>query len=456
MTLLDRYAEFVVRVGVNVQPGQDVHVSALVEHAPIARAMAEQAYRAGARRVVVDYIDMHVRRSAIEHAPDEALGTHYPYELERINHWRDHGVALIYLTGSPDPHVYDDLDPARIAALPSKTLSAAFGEIIEQVPWTAVAAPNEGWAREVFGEPDLDRLWAAVAVATRLDMPDPVSAWREHLTKLQDRATALDSLGLDAVRFHGPGTDLTIGLLPNSKWLGGSTRTKAGVEFVPNIPTEEVFTTPDWRRTEGTVRITEPLVLASTRVDGLRLRFVEGRIVEAEADRGVELVRAELERDPRAPFLGEVALVDGSSRVRQAGVVFHDALYDENVGCHIAYGTAYTEAAAGTAELSPDERIARGVNVATVHTDVTIGGPEVSVDGVDGRWPDRPAHPRRPVRGPALARRAGARLSGVVGEDRRDRGEVGRRAAAAAADDPLRRLDASSRAWAAIVSGSAR
>src|SRR6185295_13088976 len=135
MTLLDRYAEFVVRVAVNVQPGQDVHVSAQVEHAPIARAMAEQAYRAGARRVVVDYVDMRVRRSAIEHAPDDGLGSNYAYELARIDLWRDRGVALIQLTGNPDPHVLDGLDPVRIAALPSKTLAAAFGEIIEQVPW---------------------------------------------------------------------------------------------------------------------------------------------------------------------------------------------------------------------------------------------------------------------------------------------------------------------------------
>ncbi len=348
MELLDRYAEFVVRVGVNVQPGQDVHVSALVEHAPIARAVTEQAYLAGARRVVVDYADVHLRRSAIEHAPDDGLGTNYPYELERIELWRDRGVALIQLTGNPDPSVLDGLDPARIAALPSQVLARAFGEILQHVQWTAVAAPNEGWARQVFGAPDMDRLWAAVAVATRLDTPDPVAAWREHLAILANRAAALDEVALDAIHFSGPGTDLTVGLLPGSKWLGGSIRTEGGVEFLPNIPTEEVFTTPDWRRTDGTVRITEPLILASSPVEGLRLRFAEGQIVEVEADHGVELVRAELARDPRAAFLGEVALVDGSSRVRQAGVVFHDALYDENVGCHIAYGMAYTDAVPGS------------------------------------------------------------------------------------------------------------
>ena len=387
MTILDRYAEFVVRVAANVQPGQDVAITALVEHAPIARVVADQAYRAGARRVTVDYGDLYVRRSALLHAPDEALGTNYPWELDRVRTWHELGIAWISLTGNPDPHVFDDADPKRIAAMPSKAINEAVKEAIRDIQWTVVAAPTASWAEQVFGAPDEERLWQAVAVACRLDEPDPVVAWREHLAMLNARTAALDGLGLDAVRFRGPGTDLSIGMVPDGIWLGGATRTKTGVEYLPNVPTEEVFTTPDWRRTEGFVRITEPLVLSGRLVTGLRLRFSEGKLIEVDADEGGDLVTAQLERDERARYLGEVALVDGSSRVRRAGVVFFDTLYDENVGCHIAYGAAYTEAVPGSDELGVEERIARGINDSMVHTDVTIGGAQVDVDGVmaDGR-----------------------------------------------------------------------
>jgi aminopeptidase len=380
--LIERYAEFVVRVGVNVQPGQDVHIGAQVEHAALARVITEQAYLAGARRVVVDYADQHVRRSAIKHAPENGLGTHYPHELEQIRTWRERGTALIRLTGDSDPHLYDGLDPARIAAASSRDLRAEFVEAVPYLPWTVVAAPNEGWAKQVFGEPDVERLWAAVAIATRLDEPDPVAAWRDHLARLGARRAALNAARLDAVRLHGGGTDLTIGLIPGASWLGGSSMTKAGVEFLPNIPTEEVFTSPDWRRANGVVRSTAPLVLSSTLVTGLRLRLEAGRIVEVEADEHADIVRAEIESEERAHYLGEVALVDGTSRVRQAGVVFHDTLYDENVACHIAYGTGFTDVLPGFDELSREERIAGGLNVAAIHTDITVGGPAVDVDGI--------------------------------------------------------------------------
>jgi aminopeptidase len=385
-TRIERLAELVVRVGANVQPGQDVHISGLVEHAPIARAVAERAYLAGARRVVVAYEDLQVRRSAVRHAPAEALGSAYRYERERLLEWGELGTALIRLTGDPDAAILAGVDPVRVAALPSRELSLIQQELIStgRIPWTIAAAPNEGWAREVFGAPDVERLWDAVAVALGLDEPDPVGAWRTRLAALQARRDTLTRLGADAIRFRGPGTDLTIGLLPGGRWLSASMTTPSGIEFVPNLPTEEVFTSPDRRRADGVLRATAPLVVpqAGVVVRGLRFRFEAGRIVDVEADEGADLVRAQLARDPQASSLGEVSMVDGSSLVRRAGVTFHDTLFDENAGCHIAYGAAFPTVLPGGEDMTAEERLAAGLNDCPVHTDVVVGGPEVDVDAI--------------------------------------------------------------------------
>ena len=383
--LLEKYARLVVRVGVNVQPGQEVVVNCLPEQADAARALAEEAYRAGASRVSIDYGDPHLQRAAVRHAPEDQLGSSRPDELEKVRAWRETRPALISLTGNPFPTLMDGLDPQRLAKSAPMSLIQEMMPIIttNQVAWTVVGAPTPGWAASV-GVADVAALWDAVAVAMRLDEADPERAWRDHIAKLRARAAVLNGHAFDRVRYRGPGTDVTIGLAAESRWVGGSVENQDGVEFVPNMPTEEVFFSPDWRRAEGTVRTTAPFFLTTmgAMVEDLELEVRDGTITGVSASRGEAEVQKQFELIPRSRHLGEVAIVDADSRVASTGLVYKDMLYDENVGSHIAWGMGYPAAFDGALGLSPEERIDSGLNQANTHVDIVVGSPEVQIDGI--------------------------------------------------------------------------
>lgn len=379
---MDRFADLAVRVGANVSEGQDVEIRAQIEHAPLARLIAEKSYEAGARFVNIDYQDPFTKLFRLEHAPTDSLKYVPEWWDEKMRLLSDKRVANISIAGDPHPHLLAGMDAGRLGKATFPNTASRLKMILGgEVNWTIVAAPNEGWATQVLGEPDVDKLWELVAAATRLDEPDPTKAWAEHIARLGARAKQMNDRRFDALHFAGPGTDLTIGLLPGSTWGAASEETSWGRRFVPNMPTEEIFTTPDYRRTSGVVACTKPLALNSMIIEGLKLRFEEGVCVDVAADKNVDAALADMDRDVGARRLGEVALVDASSAVGRTGVVFHNTLFDENAACHIAWGQGFDHAVTDLPE-GADERDRAGFNNSVTHTDTMIGGPGVDVDGI--------------------------------------------------------------------------
>jgi aminopeptidase len=380
---LQRLAELTVRVGANVQPGQLVVISGFVENAPLMRQIARASYYAGAHRVESYYRDMHFARAMIELGPEESLAETMPWDLTMLRTLVAKQGAFIQVSGDPEPTLLADLDGQKVGKAQPVELVNEYTRVISDdlICWSIVPAPNPGWARQIFGTPDMEALWRAVEKAVRLDDSDPVAAWKRHVARLKELASQLTARRFDSLRYRGPGTDFTVGLLPSSRWKGASEQTAFGVEFVPNLPTEEVFTSPDPRRAEGRLRATRPLQLGGTVIRDLQFEFHDGRIVAVDATSGADVVRGQLAIDGNANRLGEVSLVDGSSAVGQLDLTFFNTLFDENATCHVAYGSGFTFCV-------EDEADHAAVNESAVHTDFMIGGPEVQIDGqeLSGAW----------------------------------------------------------------------
>jgi aminopeptidase len=375
-----RLAELTVGFGANVQPGQIVAVTSNNGKEELTRAVTRAAYERGARWVDVIYLDPWVKRERIALAPDDSLDDVPPWMIQRLDWISDERAARITLDGPVAPHALDGLDPARAGRDLMPYLPNSGTVVNERTTnWCIAPAPTVGWATEVYpGLPDDEayaRLWDAVAHVCRIDDEDPVQAWLERMERLTSVALRLSERRFDAIRLFGPGTDLTIGLFRSSNWQAADFETVDGIRHFPNIPSEEMFTTPDPARANGYVTTTLPKELYGAIIDGIRLELEDGVVTKADAERGADAIRSVIAKDEGAARLGELALVDGEGRIGPLGTVFFETLFDENAASHLALGNGLQFAVG-------DESERARVNRSAVHVDLMIGSPELAVDGI--------------------------------------------------------------------------
>ncbi|MFL6464405.1 MAG: aminopeptidase [Bryobacteraceae bacterium] len=386
---LDRLAEVAVRVGLGLAKGQELVMTAPLDALSLARRITEHAYKAGASLVTTLFTDEEATLMRFRYAPDESF--------DQTAEWLQTGVAAAYRSGAArlaitggNPALLAKEDPSKVARanLAFSKASKPAMELItkHEINWTIVPCATPAWARLVFPdeteEAAVALLWDAIFAAIRIDTPDPVAAWQTHAENLERRVQYLNTKRYAALHFRGPGTDLRVGLADDHLWLGGGARAKNGIECQPNMPTEEVFTTPHKDRVEGTVVSTKPLSYQGTLIENIRVRFEGGRITEVSATKGESTIQRMIETDDGARRLGEVALVPHSSPIAKSGLLFWNTLFDENAASHIALGQAYSTCIRNGDSLDETALARVGANSSLIHVDWMIGSGEMDVDGI--------------------------------------------------------------------------
>jgi aminopeptidase len=391
---LDRLAEVAIKIGLRLQPGQDLLLTAPTVALPLVRKIAEHAYKAGAGLVTPFFSDDEITLSRYRFGSNESFDRAAGWLYEGMSKAFAGNTARLAIVGD-NPMLLSGQDPAKVARA-SKANSMAYQPALEKIVgfdinWNIIAYPSASWAKQVFPDDSEDvavtRLADAIFAASRVDKDGAVAAWENHNARLRERTEWLNGQRFSSLHYTGPGTDLTIGLADGHEWQGGASAAKNGITCNANIPTEEVFTTPHARRVSGHVVSSKPLSYQGTLIDNIAVRFEEGRIVEARASRGEEVLNKVLDTDEGARRLGEVALVPHSSPISKSGLLFFNTLFDENAACHIALGQCYSKCFVDGSKLTPEQIAAQGGNKSFIHIDWMIGSDQTDIDGVhaDGR-----------------------------------------------------------------------
>lgn len=384
---LQQYAELIVAVGGNVQPGQTVMLQIEVEQSELAHLITTAAYQRGAAEVIVNWQDTATQQAFIAHAATERMTTVDQVATAQVNDWLDKAATRIVVM-SADPSSLSGLPAERIAAY-QQTQAQIKQPLMQALQanrfsWTVVAAAGLDWAHHVF--PDLPpnvavtKLWQLIFKITRIDQPDPIAAWQQHAAELKAYATKLNQLPLDRLHYYSAKTDLTIGLPKNYNWSGATSENSHGQTFMPNMPTEEIFTAPDRYRVDGTVTATKPLSYAGTIIDGMVFTFTNGRITAAHADHGQSALDHLLATDAGAQHLGELALVPEATPIARSGLIFYNTLFDENAANHLAFGSAYPFSIKDGTSMIDAQLKATALNTSQLHVDFMVGAPDMAID----------------------------------------------------------------------------
>jgi aminopeptidase len=386
---LDRLAEVAVRVGLGLEPGQELVMTASIDALPLARRITEHAYRAGASLVTTLYSDDEATLMRYRFAPNGSFDHAPKWLYDGMGAAFKSGAARLAIAGA-NPLLLSNEDPEKVGRA-NRAASIAYRPAMElitrhEINWTIVASATPAWAAAMFPDdpPDVAvaKLWNAIFETSRIDSDDPITAWKAHDTGLQRRAAYLNEKRYTELLYRGPGTDFRLGLADDHLWLGGGTTAGNGIYCIPNMPTEEVFTTPHKDHAEGTVTATKPLSYQGTMIEGIQVRFAGGRIVEARATKGQEVLRKLIDTDEGARRLGEVALVPQSSPIAHSGMLFFNTLFDENAASHIALGQAYSSCLRDGDKLTPEQLAAKGANDSLIHVDWMIGSDKLDIDGM--------------------------------------------------------------------------